>query len=129
MVMLAAVAVLWLIPPERVLEMTRAKSRDLTATTFRHSIAYRRMPIAIFLSWVRVTRPSAHRTIQLTSRAILKRAGVAHSSTFTSGTFQGTRDQYATIDENLHVTEKEMFNQKREKASRMGDLCLSLTSH
>lgn len=29
MVMLAAVAVLWLIPPKRVLEMTRAKSRDL----------------------------------------------------------------------------------------------------
>jgi len=29
MVMLAAVAVLWLIPPKRVLEMTHAKSRDL----------------------------------------------------------------------------------------------------
>jgi hypothetical protein len=29
MVMLAAVAVLWLIPPKRVLEMTRAKSSDL----------------------------------------------------------------------------------------------------
>jgi uncharacterized membrane protein len=29
MVMLAAVAVLWLIPPKQVLEMTRAKSRDL----------------------------------------------------------------------------------------------------
>jgi uncharacterized membrane protein len=29
MVMLAAVAVLWLIPPKRVLEMTRAKSRDM----------------------------------------------------------------------------------------------------
>jgi hypothetical protein len=29
MVMLAVVAVLWLIPPKRILEMTRAKSRDL----------------------------------------------------------------------------------------------------
>jgi hypothetical protein len=29
MAMLAVVAVLWLIPPKRVLEMTRAKSSDL----------------------------------------------------------------------------------------------------
>jgi hypothetical protein len=45
------------------------ESVNLTATTFRHSIAYRRMPIAIFLSWVRITRHPANRMIQLTSRS------------------------------------------------------------
>jgi uncharacterized membrane protein len=68
-VMLAAVAVLWLVPPKWVLAMTHAKQQgclNLTATTFRHSIAYRRTPIAISLSWVRVMRPSAHRMIELT---------------------------------------------------------------
>jgi len=94
---------------------------NLTTTTFRHSNAYRRIPIAIFLNWVRVTRPSAHRMIQLTSRSDFEKGW--RRSFFNTHMWnilraienrykRGTHDQYATIGENWHVIEKEMFIKK-----------------
>jgi hypothetical protein len=86
-------------------------SVSLTATAFRDLIIYRGIPIAIFLSWVRVTRRSAHQVIQLKNRSDLEKGWRRsffdiHIWNIPKGlreslvTNRGTHDHYATIDEN-----------------------------
>ena len=62
---------------------------------------------------------------------ILQHSHVQHSEDFRELLVleRGAHDQYATTGENWHVTENEIFTNKREKASRLGGLYLILVSH